>query len=482
MTDVPLEGSTLEQGPVLDLRATYYDTEDLRLARHGITLRYRSGDQDQNGWTLKLPAENGSISVRDEFFYEGSASTIPEAARSLTTVWVRSGTLTPVARLTTKRKVWLLRDDEGAVVAEIDDDEVSIVDQRRVVARFREIEIESHALDHLRLQEIGEVFIKAGAAPCEPIPKAVRALGPRATADPDLPKAPRCESSEPVGIAVKAALINGVDRIMSHDVSARLGAVEGVHQMRVGARRLRSDLKTFAPVVEHEWATGLVVELKWLADVLGAVRDLDVLQHRLRKTAAGLDHRIGELFAVLAERHNQARARLEAALTSDRYIRLLESLIEAANDPHLTELAAQRTEQVAPALVREAWKALVKKAAALTVESPEDEFHSARIKAKQARYAGEAVALALGKRGDEAARFADLAADLQDILGSLQDTAVARDEFSHFAAERGGDGPLNFALGRLFERQAEEAEKLKREAVKMWDRLDRKKNLRWMDG
>src|SRR5512144_1290328 len=37
------------------LSAVYYDTEDLRLARAGITLRRRSGGSD-DGWHLKLPA------------------------------------------------------------------------------------------------------------------------------------------------------------------------------------------------------------------------------------------------------------------------------------------------------------------------------------------------------------------------------------------------------------------------------------------
>ena len=44
-----------EEAP-LRLSATYFDTADLRLLEHGITLRYRTGDQDGPVWTLKLPA------------------------------------------------------------------------------------------------------------------------------------------------------------------------------------------------------------------------------------------------------------------------------------------------------------------------------------------------------------------------------------------------------------------------------------------
>ena len=40
--------------PAQTLRAVYYDSPDLRLARDGITLRHRSGDGPAR-WTLKLP-------------------------------------------------------------------------------------------------------------------------------------------------------------------------------------------------------------------------------------------------------------------------------------------------------------------------------------------------------------------------------------------------------------------------------------------
>src|SRR5688572_2533250 len=56
------EGVTVEQATDQRLEATYHDTADLRLARWGITLRYRTGEasprtkgSSEDGWTLKLP-------------------------------------------------------------------------------------------------------------------------------------------------------------------------------------------------------------------------------------------------------------------------------------------------------------------------------------------------------------------------------------------------------------------------------------------
>ena len=49
--------------PPVTLRATYYDTADLRLARAGVSLRYRRGDDEP--WTVKLPTDAPGRAPRD---------------------------------------------------------------------------------------------------------------------------------------------------------------------------------------------------------------------------------------------------------------------------------------------------------------------------------------------------------------------------------------------------------------------------------
>ena len=63
---------------------------------------------------------------------------------------------------------------------------------------------------------------------------------------------------------------------------------EGVHQARVATRRLRSDLRTFRPLLDREWASALRTELDWLARELGVVRDGDVMLERMRTHASQL--------------------------------------------------------------------------------------------------------------------------------------------------------------------------------------------------
>ena len=469
----------LQERPALDLRATYHDTTDLRLARHGATLRYRTGEAGGSTWTLKLALPGADARVREERNFSGPSGTPPAEARDLVTAFARTEPLAPVARLRTKRRNWEVVSGEE-VIAELSDDEVSILEGRRVVARFREVELESKNDDLKQLEKIAGHLRDAGAVEAEPIPKAVRALGPLATAGPDVPTPSKVKPSDPAGLAVRSAIAQGVRRVITSDPLARLGEVEGVHQMRVGARRIRSDLRTFSPLVNENWREEITAELKWLADTLGEVRDLDVQQARLRSEAKDLGESFATIFAEMVKRRTSARAAMEAALTSDRYKELLERLIEAAQEPALTTAAAKPCEEVLPPLVESVWNNLKKHARELSRNSSDESFHAVRIRAKRTRYAAEAVGPALGKKSKDALLFADLAAAVQEELGSHQDATVAQAMYYHFAAKNQQDGPLCFSLGRLVERQAEKAHASKDRFFSVWDELDRKKNVRWL--
>src|SRR3954451_13505800 len=80
-------------GPtVKELRAVYWDTADLRLAREGITLRYRSGEGGGDGWHLKLPIHeagvpDASTGPREELHAVGDDTLAPEPMRDLVAVY-----------------------------------------------------------------------------------------------------------------------------------------------------------------------------------------------------------------------------------------------------------------------------------------------------------------------------------------------------------------------------------------------------------
>jgi inorganic triphosphatase YgiF len=475
----------IEELAPLDLRATYYDTPDLRLARNGITLRHRTGERDRAPWTLKLPDGQGMAArdstSRDELEFDGPASIIPDQAEELVAAFVRSAALTPVARLRTRRRRWSLRDREGKEVAELVDDRVSVLQRGRVVQRFREVEIEGKGLDLEGLERIALLLKEDGASDAPQVPKLVRALGPRAAAPPEVVAPDSISPSDPAAVAVRAAIARGLERIMLNDPRTRLGEVEPLHQMRVGARRLRSDLRTFRPLIERSWADGLREELRWLGGVLGDVRDLDVMIERLHEESGDLERDLGRLFKTLEERRGRVREALRTALATARYLELLDRLVEAAESPDLTPAAARPCGEALPPLVRRSWKKLRQAGRALGQESGDDEFHRVRVLAKRARYGAEAVAPALGgRRGKDACRFADRAADLQDVLGELQDSVVARETIMGVARETPEAGGFNFAAGRLVERELQRRELQRAYFPSAWKRLDRKKLRRWM--
>jgi CHAD domain-containing protein len=471
----------MEELPPLDLHATYFDTADLRLARHGATLRYRTGEGDKSGWSLKLPVPGDDGASRDELRFDGPAGRVPAGARDLVTPFVRSAQLEPVARLRTRRRRWCLRSSDGRELAELVDDRVAVIKQGRIVERFRELELESRALDRAALERIAAVLQAAGASAPRPVPKVVRALGARATRMPDIIAPPHLSPDEPAAYAVQAAIARGVQRIFTNDPGSRLGEVEPVHQMRVGARRLRSDLRTFAPLLDETWAERLRDELNWLGSALGQARDLDVMQELLRAHAKGLEPEIEPLFGYLDEQQLVGRAALLKALRSERYVELLDALVEAARSPVLTPAAWTAAGEALPSLAGRTWSRLASAGRELDQADPDDRFHEVRIRAKRARYAAEAVAPALGEaESDAASRFARRAAAVQDILGGLQDSVVARDLVRELATSRPTDGSFALAAGRLIEREEQAGRAARASFPKAWKKLDKPKLRRWM--
>jgi CHAD domain-containing protein len=471
----------IEELPALDLRATYYDTPDLRLARNGVTLRNRTGEGHDAGWLVKLPVGDGIAEGRDEISFGGAGRAVPPAAADLVRAFVRSSSLTPVARLRTRRRRWRLRGPDGDELAELVDDRVSVLQRGRVADRFREIEIEGRGIDRDALERIAGVVARDRVEPAEQIPKLVRALGRRASAPPDVVVPSRMRPGDPAAVAVRAAIARGVQRMILNDARTRLGEMEPLHQMRVGTRRLRSDLRTFRKLLDPEWVRTIRAELKWLGAALGDVRDLDVLLARLHENADDLEPHLADLFEELEARREVARERLLAALRGPRYVNLLDRLVEAAAAPPLTRAADVDASHALPPLARRSWRKVAQAGRALRETSPNEDFHEVRKGAKQARYAAEAVAPALGmRRGRRAKAFAKRAADIQDVLGELQDAVVAQETINRFVEGEERPGPVNFAAGRLLERQHAAATAARHDFRSAWRKLDRGKRRRWM--
>jgi CHAD domain-containing protein len=457
---------------------TYHDTADLRLASWDCSLRFREGQ----GWTVKLPpARDGVMLVRDEHRFDGASGRPPAAAVDLVRAFVRSAPLSPVARLRTERTRVGLVDPEGREVGEVVDDLVTVMEGRRVASRFREVEVEiAEGAPEGLLMATLSVLEPAGAVPVEPpVTKYARALGDRvAGLSPELGGG--ALGSEPsVGELVGSALRGSVMRMIVHDPEVRIAEdPEGVHQARVATRRLRSDLRTFGPVLDPRWAGRLRDELARYAEALGTARDADVLLDVLALGAASLQEGDAPAAARLIDRLRRHRSgfqeELLATMRSRRYLALLDDLVAAAHTPAvLPEVVARSARTLAP-LMERPWKHLEHAVGVAGLDPADADLHEIRIRAKRARYAAEALVPAFGKR---ARRFAEAAAELQGVLGRHQDAVIASAWLRDQAA-RAGVGTA-FVAGELAGLQQAIAHETRDEWRGVWARLDRRKLRFW---
>lgn len=471
-------GLTADAPVTIKLVAAYFDTPDLRLARAGASLRHRNDE----GWLVKLPVARGEGLTRSELHVAGDDDEPPAVALDLVRALARTAPVQLIARLNTVRTKVVVRDADGHQVAEVADDEVSVIDGVRLAARFRELEIElAEDVDDDIAALIARRVQGAGAGQPDPVPKIVRAIGPRALDAPDLASARALDLASTPREVLAAAVANSVGRLIAHDPGVRLGEdPEAVHQARVATRRLRSDLRTFRSVIDEQWSESLRAELKWLGERLGEVRDADVLLERLVAQLDELPHAdtagARTLLDTLRRERDAALDALVLTLRSDRYVALLDRLVDAT---HALPPAADRDDVddiELEALVRPLWKKLRRSVDALDHDPPDAALHEVRIRAKRTRYAAEAVAPAIGR---DARRFAKRIAEIQEVLGEHQDAVVA-EQWLRAQLGSTSSGPMLFVAGELAAIERSAARAARAQFPGVWKRARRARLRDWL--
>ncbi|HZX05528.1 CYTH and CHAD domain-containing protein [Kribbella sp.] len=446
--------ASVAQPVELDLEAVYYDTAGLELAARKITLRRRTGGED-DGWHVKLPGASGRLEVR--YPLGRSVRGVPIAVVRTVRVHVRDHPLEPVVTLATRRVVHRLLDADGAVLAELADDHVTATVAGGEPESWREWEVELVDGDHLLLEDAGELLTSAGARPASGPSKLARALGDRVPAyrEWSLPKKPRTSD------LFRAYAGAQVRAIQERDPEVRRDLPDSIHKFRVATRRLRSALATYRPVIDRAAGDELRAELKWLAGEFGAARDAEVQREHFaaevaeQPTELVMGRVAGRIDDHLRGVYREGRAGALAALESPRYFRLLDALDDLLAKPPVTGDDRKAKNQIRDLLshdYKRMRKAVRRSQNAETVAEQDHELHEVRKAAKRLRYAAESAVPVLG---DEAGQLADRAEQVQEILGEHQDSVVSRQLLHALALQVFAEGGNPFTYGRLH--AAEEA-------------------------
>lgn len=451
---------------------TYWDTDDRRLARRAlVALCETSGDMCE--WTVTAP--------EGAYRYEStSVDTVDPEVSGLLTAVVRDRELRTVARLERRRLTETLHEGSGRAVAQIELDELTVPNNGGVTERSRELvarfdpSVEADVRDALVAR-----LTAAGAVASERAPAHVRLLAVQDGSEPELVAGPVGKKAT-IADLVTSALVDSVERVITGDRVAREGRdAEGVHQMRVGLRRIRSVLHIYAGAVDKDWAEALRADISPVMRALGAVRDVDVMRARMVATLAALDdsdRALGgehDLLARLDSDYQRHRARLLGVLGGD-YVAFVDRLVAAAAAPKFTASAARIAADFAPSRVKKRWRELDEQVDALGDHPSDDALHELRIATKRVRYAVEAIVPAVR----DAEPLAERLASLQDCLGDLHDSAVAAQWLRSQVASAAG--PEGYLLGLLVAREAEHRRQLRAQWPDLWNKADKKKLRSWM--
>ncbi|MGY1743744.1 MULTISPECIES: CYTH and CHAD domain-containing protein [unclassified Blastococcus] len=477
------------------LSATYFDTADLRLLRSRVTLRRRTGGTDA-GWHLKLPA--GGAARRENHHPLGPRRAVPpKAVLEPVLGLVRTAPVTAVATLETTRVVTTVLADDGRVLAEVADDTVRGTaaapspGEPATVTAWRELEVELVDGDESLLGALVGALVDAGAVPSDSPSKLARVLADR------LPPAPAptptadgqpedaagkdaagkgagkkgrkgrkgkrkgdADEAAPQTAAdvVLGALRGQVEALQDADMLVRTGHEDGIHDLRVACRRLRSILAAFRPVLERTSTDPLREELRWVGTALSAARDGEVALAHLRELVAAQPVEqvrgpvVARLQTAAVQDADAGRRKALRTLGDRRYLAVLDALDGLLAEPPLAEAATEPAGPVLARAVHRSGKRLAERieaarAAGEEVPHEDSPLHDVRKAAKRVRYTAEVAVPVLG---EPAAALVSCMKEVQELLGAAQDTVATRERCLKLGGAAGAAGEPTWTWGRLY--------------------------------
>lgn len=448
------------------LRSTYFDTADRRLAHADFGLRVRD-DGARKIQTLKGPDPQGFTRAEYETPVEGPGIDLAALAVTPAAGLLEGVELAPLFSVEVTRRKVVMTHGGAEIEVCLDTGWVEGGGVREPVSEI-ELELKSGPARALfGLARSLQAKAKDGAMVLAFETKAGRGLR---LVDGVAARAPVVDPSMDAATAFTAigqaalAQVAAAGAALEQEVTP-----EGVHQLRVGLRRLRSARSAFKPMLLDRGSEAAAAELKWLAGALDEMRDLDVLAH----SVADAD---GAFHAVLEAERAAARARLATVLASPRRralpLKIAEWLtVGAWRASRLKAVRAEREQSVSHLAAAALDKRLGKLDPDERLERLEPEArHVERIKIKKLRYAAEAFGPLFDAHPKRRKRMIAALKAAQESLGALNDDVVGR-EIAHRLVAASGDAEAAFAAGAAFAPDPRRDARRLKAAQAAWDAM-----------
>ena len=274
--------------------------------------------------------------------------------------------------------------------------------------------------------------------------------------------------------AGRKVLLEEFRHVLAHEAGSRNGTdIEDLHQLRVAIRKSRSALRLLRPYFRSNAIRGHGQVLRDLMRASGPVRDLDVLLEDLGNRKIAQKTALEQSRATLQRQRTSARGKLLFVLYSDTWEQFLPSYVDFLTMPG-AGVTRMRKNRIAPQLVCHVLPPLVYGRLAqvraygpAVADADSETLHNLRIDCKRLRYA---VALFADLLGPEIRDYIAALKQMQDLLGRMNDIAVAQALLSRLIP--GQDKAARAALRGYLEAQAEERTQLLAQLPAVWEHFN----------
>lgn len=469
--------------PQSSVRSVYFDTKKQKLRRHDLTLRLRKQGAKRLQ-TIKLANATAEPLGRSEW-EEEIESRRPDLKRAKGTPLAPligrkfKKRLRPVFKTEVRRRVMNIHLNGSEIELAFDHGRI-VAGRRSAPICELELELKRGDLSDLAAlaRRLGRGLPLAFAARSKPDRGYSLRAGEEHAAirGTDIVLTP----SQSAGTAFRQIGLSCLQHVAANQEAVEAGDGEGIHQMRVGLRRLRAAISLFGFMLAGEETESIKAELKWLTQQLGPARDLDVMA---KKAVAPLraenpdQPEIEVLEQDVKRQRDDKIERARAAARSERYRRLVLTtalwLIDGTWSRAPQDRGRDRAiDPVAAEILDRRSRKVVKRAKRLH-ELDAARRHKLRIAIKKLRYAC-AFFESLYGHPKRQKRFGKLLSDLQDSLGTLNDIAVHASRAHELAdpRQRSPRQPQKaYAMGFLTAREKAEARALEGAAAKSGKKL-----------